>query len=100
MNMLGMKSPLCEKLINSFSPSCNENFHINEGIIVGCEVLFNGDTCYEIQEGDDTHTVCLDKKNVLVGHGIFLVFHANMLYLLWCTINKSQLTKFLVGIAL
>ena len=26
MNRLGMKGPLCEKWINSFSPTCNENF--------------------------------------------------------------------------
>ena len=31
---------------------------------MGCQVLFNGDTSYEIQEGDDTHThtVDLDKN--------------------------------------
>ena len=39
-----MKGPLCEKWINSFSPVCNEIFHINKEIAVGCEVLFNGDT--------------------------------------------------------
>ena len=26
MNMLGMKGSLCEKLINCYSPICNENF--------------------------------------------------------------------------
>ena len=62
MNMLGMKATLCEKLINSFNPTCNENFQINKDITVGCQVLFNGDTCFEIQEGDDTHTVDLDKN--------------------------------------
>ena len=51
MNMLGMKSPLCEKWINSFSPTCNENFHINKGIATECEVLLNGDIDYEIQGG-------------------------------------------------
>ena len=56
MNKLGMKGILCEKWIISFSHTCNENFHINKGIVVGGQVLFNGDTCYEIQEGDDTHT--------------------------------------------
>ena len=52
INMLGMKGTLCEKWINSFSPTCNENFQINKGIAMGCQVLFNGDTGYEIQEGD------------------------------------------------
>ena len=45
-----------------FTPTCNENFQINKGIAVGYQVLFNGDTCCEIQEGDDTHTVDLDKN--------------------------------------
>ena len=72
MNMLGMKGPLCEKLINSFSPAYNEIFHINKEILVGCEVLFNGDTGYEIQEGDDTHTLYVWKRtHVHVGYGIF-----------------------------
>ena len=56
MNMLGMKGTLCEKLINSFSFTRNENFQINKGIAMGCQVLFNEDTGYEIQEGDDIHT--------------------------------------------
>ena len=62
MNRLGMKGPLCEKLINSFSPSCNDIFQINKGIAVGCHELFNGDAGYQIQEGDNTYTVCLDKN--------------------------------------
>ena len=60
MNRLGMKGTLCEKWINYFSLTCNEIFQINKGIVVGCQVLFNGDTCCEIQEGDDTHTIDLD----------------------------------------
>ena len=64
MTMLGMKAPLCEKLINSFSPSYNDIFQINKGITVGFQELFNEDTGYEIKKGDDTHahTVCLDKN--------------------------------------
>ena len=46
-----MKGSLCEKWISSFIPACNENFQINKGIVVAFEVLFNGDTSYEIQEG-------------------------------------------------
>ena len=56
MNKLGMKGLLCEKWTNSFIPTYNENFQMNKGIVVGCEVLFNRDTCYEIQERDHTHT--------------------------------------------
>ena len=62
MNKLGMKGTLCEKWINYFSPTFNENFHINKGIIVGCQVLLNGDVINKIQEGDDTHTIDLDKS--------------------------------------
>ena len=29
---------------------------------MGCQVLFNGDIGYEIQEGDDTHIVYLNKN--------------------------------------
>ena len=35
MNRLDMKGSLCEKWINSFSPSCNEIFHINKEIAIG-----------------------------------------------------------------
>ena len=49
-------------MINSFNPVCNETFQFNKGIVVGCEALFNRDIGYEIQEGADTHIVCLDKK--------------------------------------
>ena len=62
MNRLGMKCTFCEKLINSFSPTCNEIFQINKGILMDCQVLFNGNTSYEIQEGDGIHTVDLDKN--------------------------------------
>lgn len=30
--------------------------------VVGCKVFFNGVTGYEIGEGGDKHTVCLDSK--------------------------------------
>ena len=59
MNRLSIKGPLCEKWINYFSPGCNDIFQINKGIVVGFQVLFNRDTCYEVQEGDDTHTHCM-----------------------------------------
>ena len=57
-----MKGTICEKWINSFSPTCNENFQINKRIAVVCQVLFNGVTSYEIQEADDAHTLDLDKN--------------------------------------
>ena len=39
----------------------NEIFQRNNEFAIGCEVIFNGDTSYEVQDGM-THTVCLDKK--------------------------------------
>ena len=63
MNRLGIMGPVCEKWINESSPSCNEVFQINKGLAVGCVVLFNEDTRYEISEGEDTHIVCLNEKS-------------------------------------
>ena len=40
------------------------------------------------------------RMHVLVGYGIFQVFHADMLYVLWCIINKSQWTTFPISITL
>ena len=40
------------------------------------------------------------RTHVLVGYEIFQIFHANMLYVLWCTINNSQWTTFPVYITL
>ena len=34
----------------------------NKDIASSCQVIFNGDTGYEIGEGDDKHTVFLDKQ--------------------------------------
>ena len=50
MNRLAIMGPTCEKWINEYRSSCNETFQINKGLVVGCVVLFIGDTCYEINE--------------------------------------------------
>ena len=63
MNRLGIMGQACDKWINEFSPSCNEVFQINKGLEVGCVVLFNGYTGYEISEGEDTHIICLTSKS-------------------------------------
>ena len=59
MDRLAIMGPSCEKWINECSPSCNEIFQINKGLAIRCVVLFNGDTIYEISDGDDTHTIYL-----------------------------------------
>ena len=55
MDRLAIVGPSCEKWINECSPSCNEIFQINKRLVVRCVVLFNGDTIYEISDGDDTY---------------------------------------------
>ena len=55
--------PTCDKWINEFSPSCNEVVEINKGLVAGCVVLLNVDIGYEISEGDDIHTVCLNARS-------------------------------------
>ena len=40
-------------------------------------MLFNGDVCYEIQEGDDTHTIDLNKNTCTCSVG-FMCIKANI----------------------
>ena len=63
MDRLAIMGPTYEKWINEYSPSCNEIFQLNKGLVVRCVVLFNGDTGYEISEGDGTYTVCLNANS-------------------------------------
>ena len=70
MDRLGMKGSLCEKWISSFTPAYNEIFQTNKEIVVGCEVLFNVDTGYEIQESDDTYTHCMFGKEHMYMQGM------------------------------
>ena len=63
MNMLRKIGATSEKWNYEFSLSCNEVFQINKGLAAGCVVLFNGDIGYEISEGEDTHTICLNAKS-------------------------------------
>ena len=37
-------------------------FQDNRELTLGCEVVFNGDVGFEIGEGEDKHTVYIDKK--------------------------------------
>ena len=88
MNMLGIMGPTCEKWINEFSPSCNEVFQINNELVIGCVVLFNGDTRHEIREGENTHTFFLNANLAYVGDRIIGESPVNMLFV-HCYITKK-----------
>lgn len=47
---------------HEFSPNCMKLFNDYRAISQVCKVEFNGDNGYEITEGDDRHTVCLERK--------------------------------------
>ena len=50
MNRLAIMGPTCENWIIEYNSSCNETFQINKRLVVGCPMLFNGDTGYEISK--------------------------------------------------
>ncbi|CAH9123613.1 unnamed protein product [Cuscuta epithymum] len=50
-----------EKWINDWSPTCMEYYQANKEAVTGCNTIFNGDVGFEIGEGEDKHTVMLDK---------------------------------------
>ncbi|XVE50629.1 hypothetical protein DITRI_Ditri01bG0178800 [Diplodiscus trichospermus] len=52
----------CEKWINDFSLSYMKLLEDNKEEACGCRVIFNRDEGYEIGEGDDKHTVILNKQ--------------------------------------
>ena len=61
MNLIKNNKVKCESWFNEWSPSCMAMLQDNKEIASSCQVVFNGDTGYEIGEGDDKHTVFLEK---------------------------------------
>lgn len=53
---------VADKWVGNYSPACMEMFEAYKMATIGCNILFNGDSRYEIVEGEDTHTVFLDKR--------------------------------------
>ncbi|KAH6770656.1 hypothetical protein C2S52_015459 [Perilla frutescens var. hirtella] len=53
---------MCDSWFNEWSPAAMRMYPNNKNSVVGCKVFFNGSSGYEIGEGGDKHTVCLDKK--------------------------------------
>ncbi|CAH9092760.1 unnamed protein product [Cuscuta europaea] len=53
---------LSDKWFNNWPPKSMETLLDNKELVVGCRIVFSGDSGYEIGEGDTKHTVFLDKQ--------------------------------------
>ncbi|XP_028803229.1 uncharacterized protein LOC114758344 [Neltuma alba] len=53
---------LAEKWKGNFSPKSIALFEENRNLFVHCRVAFNGDDGYEVNEGDNRHTVFINRK--------------------------------------
>eukprot|EP00257_Ricinus_communis_P016400 XP_015574566.1 uncharacterized protein LOC107261236 [Ricinus communis] len=53
---------MVDRWINEWSPACMALFQDNKENASGCRVVFNGQDGYEIGEGNNKHTVFLDRK--------------------------------------
>ena len=62
MNRIAENRVQTSKWVNDWSPTCMEPFQDYKEKALGCEVVFNGDVGFEIGDGEDKHTVFLDKK--------------------------------------
>ena len=76
---------LHEKWFNEWSPTCMIRFQDNKESATGCKVVFNGDDGFEIGEGEDKHTIFLDRHlctcrawdliGILCPHAICALYH-------------------------
>ena len=88
MNLIKDNKVKCDKWFNDWSPSCMEMLQDNKDIASSCQVVFNGDVGYEIGEGDDKHTVFLDKNlctcrsweltGIPCAHAICALYHSKV----------------------
>ena len=62
MTRIANNKKMVEKWSNEWSPACMTMYQDNNLSSAICQVVFNGDQGFEIGEGDDKHTVILDKK--------------------------------------
>ena len=62
MKRIAHNKKLVEKWPSEWSPSCMAMYQDNNAASAICQVVFNGENGFEIGEGDDKHTVFLDKK--------------------------------------
>ena len=61
MNRIKENKKMAANWINEWSPTCMCLFRDWKDNCIGCKVVFNGEVGYEIGEGQDKHTVFLDK---------------------------------------
>ena len=69
LNRIKENKKAVNRWINEWSPSCMQRFQDWKENCCGCTVVFNAVNGYEIGEGQDKHTVLLDKEVALVEHG-------------------------------
>lgn len=62
MSRIRERKNMCDSWFNEWSPKAMEMYEENKKYVVGCRVIWNGGTGYEIGEGEDKHTVLLDKR--------------------------------------
>ena len=53
---------LVDKWISESSPECMDIFQENRCIACGCNMIFNGDSGYEVSNRPDRHTVFLNER--------------------------------------
>ena len=61
MNRIKDNKKMAANWINEWSPTYMRLFQDWKDNCIGCKVVFNGEVGYEIGEGQDKHTVFLDK---------------------------------------
>ncbi|XP_050210040.1 uncharacterized protein LOC126660525 [Mercurialis annua] len=63
MTRIAVNRDLVDKWVTSWSPVCMNLFQDNKELAAEtCEAVFNGDHGFEIGDGDDKHTVLLNRK--------------------------------------
>ncbi|XP_050210068.1 uncharacterized protein LOC126660546 [Mercurialis annua] len=62
MERIASKKSQSSTWFNDWSPASMQKFHDYKDMSLGCKAVWNGDHGFEIGEGDDKHTVFIDKK--------------------------------------
>lgn len=100
MRRVAEKKNSANKWANDWSPSSMELFHENKEDSVGTFMVFNGDDGFEIGEGNDKHTVLMERKlctcraweltSILCAHAIRAMYYLKMN--LQCSLSVSSTT--------
>ena len=88
MNRIKDNKKAADRWINDWSPTCMRLFQDWKDSCCGCKVMFNGVNGYEIGEGQDKHTVLLDKEmctyraweltRIPCSHAIYALYHSKI----------------------